>query len=182
MKQGLFANCYSTIHGLNVLKYIYTHTHTRTHRSGVLGFEESLSLALFCYFVTLNGGKLQVETLLSLLHTDQFTSFQQQYRLIWFTCFSVALIADLLFFLVFLFQALSLFSEKFVEVFKLFRRRALPSMISDDAKVLQAECTEAFVRQSFIGLISVHPIRCLIQSNCLCRTEAWLLFVHTLLT
>ncbi len=27
MKQGLFANCYSTIHGLNLIKHVNTHTH-----------------------------------------------------------------------------------------------------------------------------------------------------------
>ncbi len=31
MKQSLFANCYSTIHELNLLKHTYTHTHTHTH-------------------------------------------------------------------------------------------------------------------------------------------------------
>ncbi len=30
MKQSLFANCYSMIHELNLLKGIYTHTHTHT--------------------------------------------------------------------------------------------------------------------------------------------------------
>ncbi len=30
MKQGLLANCYSTINGLNLIKHIYTHKHTYT--------------------------------------------------------------------------------------------------------------------------------------------------------
>ncbi len=56
MKQGLFANCYSTIHDkLNLIKHIHTHTHTyiytHTHTDQ---FEESLRLTLFCYLVTLN--------------------------------------------------------------------------------------------------------------------------------
>ncbi len=78
MKQGLFANCYSTIYGLNLLKHIYTHTHMHTHRYGVLRFEESLSLTLFCYPLSLTGGRSQSETSLSLLYTDKFISFQQQ--------------------------------------------------------------------------------------------------------
>ncbi len=55
--KGLFANCYSTLYdGLNMLKHIIhtqAHTHTHTHRTGVLLLQESLSLALFCYLVTL---------------------------------------------------------------------------------------------------------------------------------
>ncbi len=71
--------CYTHTHThTHLLKHTYTHTHmhTHTHKSGVLRFEESL--AHFCYFVTLTGGRSQAETLLSWLHTDQFTSLQQQ--------------------------------------------------------------------------------------------------------
>ncbi len=49
MKQGLFANCYSTIHGLNLIKHIYTHKHKHTFRVLRLTLEESVKLALVLY-------------------------------------------------------------------------------------------------------------------------------------
>ncbi len=67
MKQGLFANCYSTIHGLNLIK---THIHT----FGVLRLEESLKLALLVLSRNFNQRKLTAETLRSFLRTDQFIS------------------------------------------------------------------------------------------------------------
>ncbi len=56
MKQGLFANCYSTIHGQNLNTYTYTYAHTYAHThtgQEFCGFEESLSPALFCCLLTL---------------------------------------------------------------------------------------------------------------------------------
>ncbi len=46
MKQGLFTNCYSTLHGLNFKQHIHTHTHT----FWVLRLEESLSQHSFLSF------------------------------------------------------------------------------------------------------------------------------------
>ncbi len=79
MKQYLFANCYSTIHGLNLIKYI---NNTYTHTFRVLQLEESLKLALLCYLVTSTRGRSQAETLLSLLHTDQFISSVRLWRIV----------------------------------------------------------------------------------------------------
>ncbi len=77
MKQGLFANCYSTIHGLNLIKHIYTHkqmhTHTHTHKE-FCGLKRVLRLTLFCYLITLPEEDHSRVTSLFLLHTDQSTS------------------------------------------------------------------------------------------------------------
>ncbi len=75
MKQGLFANCYSTIHGLNLLKHIYTHTHMHTHiGQEFLRFEESLSLALIGYFMNSTWESHKHRTVLSLLLKINSTS------------------------------------------------------------------------------------------------------------
>ncbi len=81
MKQYLFANCYSTIHGLNLIKYI---NNTYTHTFRVLQLEESLKL------VTSTRGRSQAETLLSLLHTDQFISSVRLWRIVWLLALSWA--------------------------------------------------------------------------------------------
>ncbi len=59
MKQGLFANCYSTIHGLNILKHMYImHTHTQVSLKKV----KASTLFLSRNF---NWSSLQAETSLS---------------------------------------------------------------------------------------------------------------------
>ncbi len=64
MKQSLFANCYSKINELNLLKHIHTHTHS----SGVIRSKESL--ALFWYFRKYNLGKSQAENLIIITFKD----------------------------------------------------------------------------------------------------------------
>ncbi len=77
IKEGLFANCYSTIHGQNL--NTHTHTHTRTHTQ-VRSFAVWRKFKSSTLLLSLNftRGRSQAETSLSLLHIDQFTSFQQQ--------------------------------------------------------------------------------------------------------
>ncbi len=134
--------------------------HTYTNRSGVLWFEESLSLALFCNLVTLNGGRSQAAyrsihqfpATIEICLVYLLFSCSDRWSVVFLVlpcgrCFPpVSSVRSL---------SKCLSSLDGQPDGKAVGERD-HSTISDDAKVLQA--ARSFVSQSFNRLDSVHPL------------------------